>query len=367
MNRISNKIIQILILVFIVLLGIYPLSCRLNEEGISLITVESTSPVINSYSVNSEDRISICFSEKVQILESMIFDDSGNFGHSVIFDECDSGENFKVDFKLDNGLEIGKNYELYGVVKDKNENSLTYCLSFVGFNSRVPDLRITEIRPNYASSTKTISENGEKRKVKVYKAEFVEIQILSDGNLCGIQLFSGNDGEERKITLPAVEVKKNDIILIHPRTHSAETGAFSELEDDLTVSKGYYSSDFARDIWFENENSCFGDEQDVIVIKDSQSGKILDCVLYNSSKKIEVIDWKKEYSNVLLSEIWSEKKWEDFSIDKNNYSVFDAFDCIGLTSTKSIRRIDKNNKKSSFIVSKSSKENPGEIDEHLKN
>ena len=359
MNKILVKVIKVFSLVLFVLLVSMPFSCRLSDEGITLVSFEETSPEMIDYSVCSDEKLSVTFSKKISVVESLVFDENENLNHSV-FVSADEKDNFwTVDFELKNKLEIGKTYELFGVVRDENLNTLTFCIPFKGYNNRVPRLKITEIRPIYSASDKTVTVNGEKIKTKVYKSEFIELKSLSDGNLCGVEIVSGNDGEDRKITLPALEVKKDEIIIVHLRTHAEEKGAVSELESDFTLSTGYYSSDFARDIWIENEKKILDTDQDVVVLRDSQTQTLLDAVLYSNSKKA-FTDWKTTFMKDLLNQILSQNLWESDS-ESGELSVSSAFDSIGLTATKSILRIGVKNCSESFQISKSNGETPGNV------
>ena len=65
MKKVCLKSAEILSIVFFVLMWFYPVSCKVNEEGIKIVPVEESSPEINEYSVNSSDNISVYFSKKV--------------------------------------------------------------------------------------------------------------------------------------------------------------------------------------------------------------------------------------------------------------------------------------------------------------
>lgn len=364
MKKVCLKSAEILSIVFFVLMWFYPVSCKVNEEGIKVVPVEESSPEINEYSVNSSENISVYFSKKVSVVESKIFDEEEDFSHEVVSQGLEESENlWKIDFVLNEPLKAGKNYELYGIVEDEKGNSLTFSLPVSGYNERIPSLRISEVRPIYAKASKTVTVDGEKIKTDVYKAEFIEFEVLSDGNLCLVEIVSAYDGEEKNLVLPDVEVKQGEVVVVHLRTCEGEAGGVSELEDDITLSTGYYSSDFARDIWFSNTASHLGDKQDVVFLRDSQTGKILDAVLYSLETEES---WKNDFMKSILDEIKNQGKW-NFINEENIYSMENAFDATGLTNTKSIYRIKSESSPESWALSGASKETPGEISEELKN
>ena len=263
---------------------------------------------------------------------------------------------------LNEPLKAGKNYELYGIVEDETGNTLTFSLPVSGYNERIPSLRITELRPMYAKTSKSVTVDGEKSKIDVFKAEFIEFEVLSDGNLCSVEIVSAYDGEEKNLMLPDVEVKQGEIVVVHLRLCEGETGGISELEDDITLSTGYYSSDFARDIWFSNSDSHLGDKQDVVFLRDSQSGKILDAVLYSLQAELS---WKNDSMKSAIDEIKNQEKW-NFINEEDIYSMENAYDVTGITNTKSFYRIKEESAPDSWVLSLASKETPGEISEELK-
>lgn len=363
MKKVCLKSAEILSIVFFVLMWFYPVSCKVNEEGIKIVPVEESSPEINEYSVNSSDNISVYFSKKVSVVESKIFDEEEDFSHEVISQNPEESENlWKIDFVLNKPLKAGKNYELYGIVEDETGNTLTFSLPVSGYNERIPSLRITEVRPMYAKTSKSVTVDGEKSKIDVFKAEFIEFEVLSDGNLCSVEIVSAYDGEEKNLMLPDVEVKQGEIVVVHLRLCEGETGGISELEDDITLSTGYYSSDFARDIWFSNSDSHLGDKQDVVFLRDSQTGKILDAVLYSLQAELS---WKNDSMKSAIDEIKNQEKW-NFINEEDIYSMENAYDVTGITNTKSFYRIKEESAPDSWVLSLASKETPGEISEELK-
>ena len=95
---------------------------------------------------------------------------------------------------------------------------------------------------------------------KYYKCEFIELRILSDGNLSGLELYSAYDGDSKSYIFPVLDVFRGEVIIVHLR--KKDETAVNELGSDLALSKSKYSSDKARDLWAENENARLGDEME---------------------------------------------------------------------------------------------------------
>ena len=211
----------------------------------------------------------------------------------------------------------------------------------LGFNGRTPDIEITEVHPKYS--------NGTKASVKYFKCEYVELRVLSDGNLSGLELYSANDGESKKFVFPALEVFRGEIIIVHLR--KKEDTAVNELGADITLSKTKYSSDKARDLWAENENARLGDEMDVILLRNSADGMVVDCVCYADESASE---WKSE-------EMKNAAKIAAESGNWNDSDIAGAVRFTKMTATKSLERIAEESAAESWRLSGTSGETPGEI------
>ena len=195
---------------------------------------------------------------------------------------------------------------------------------------------MTEIHPKYAKIT-----SG-------FKCEYVEFVARSSGNLSGLEIVSGYDGEDKKYTFPAVQVNEGDFIVVHLR--SKGEGCVSELSDKLNLSTAKYSSDSARDLWADNEDARLGDESDVVVLRKVSNGEILDAVLYATS---ETTDWKKDFQKELATKVVDNKKWQP------DGSTTSATVIDGITAAKSLVKLGKDNSATSWSVTDSSAETPG--------
>jgi hypothetical protein len=225
-----------------------------------------------------------------------------------------------VLLELEQSTEIGKKYELYGVVKDDYGNSLTFCIPFTGFNARQAKIIMTEIQSESVSSQRT-----SEKVAGIYRNEFIEFLSLSDGNLAGLELCSSYDGEEKKYSFPAVEVKAGEVFIVHLRNRG--NGCISELTDNLSEATSSYTSPEVRDLWSEQTGTVLGNKTDIIIVRDSASEKILDAIMYRADT---VEEWSKTYTT--LAQLMNE-----CSIYPSG-DIENAFITTGLTATKTLSR-----------------------------
>lgn len=295
-------LLQTFVLTAVTLLCVIPFSCRVSEEGIIFVGGDYVSPVLEDVSVIDERRVNLTFSEKVKLRSFVVSEQlneiSDSSEHSQTAElspalKAASGAYGKVESECivsEDGCtitccaadfyEVGKSYEIFGTVEDKAGNSLTYCVPFSGFNSRVPKLIMTEVQIKYAKG----SDKGK----TIYRGEFVELLALSDGNLAGLELEGGADGEAKKYVFPAVEVTKGEVLLLHLRT--VGDGCFNETDDNLNAATAPHSAKQIRDLWSENTGARFNDDSDILILKDSISGTLLDAFMYATE---DAAEWKK--------------------------------------------------------------------------
>lgn len=333
--------IETILITSIVLFSILPFSCKVSTQGIQIIGGNYKVPQLLDMKVIDEKNIRIEFSDYVK-LENLIISpfipelsDSYDISNTDSLSpslECASGAygylDCSVDYSEDNKIaniyieeetEIGSKYEIYGVVTDKTGNSLTFCLPFVGFNSRIPKLKFTEIHPAMAGIQKTEDANGTRR------LEYVEIYAESAGNLAGLEFCSGYAGEGKAYVFPAVEVGEGEIFLVHLRTWGE--GCISEESENLTAAWSRYCGNY-RDLWSPATTKPMGDKSDVLVIRDISSGKLIDAVMYSDGT---VSDW----GNYLKTDFTLDENFCDFYEDS---SVEAAWSSAGIGTTKVLAR-----------------------------
>ena len=216
---------QTLLLVGITLLAVVPFSCKVTTEGIEIIGGEYTAPNIEEVNVVDDKTVTMVFSDEVTVRDVVVspvlpgISDSevhsntidlspsiaaatGEFGFiTSSITKSEDGKNITII--LDESTAIGKNYEVFGTVEDKIGNTLTFCIPFTGYNSKVPKIIMTEAQIKYAKATV--------KNEAVYRGEYIEFMALEEGNLAGLELFSAADGDAKTYSFPAVEEKRGNI------------------------------------------------------------------------------------------------------------------------------------------------------------
>ena len=336
-------LLQTLLLVTLTLLCVVPFSCKVSEEGIIFVGGDYVSPVLEEVLVLDEKNVMITFSEKIKLksftVSERLKEISDSSEHSDTLElspalRAASGACGRVEaecFLSEDGCtitcsavdryEVGKAYEILGTVEDRAGNSLTYCVPFTGFNSCVPQLIITEVQIKGAKG----SQNGN----PIFRGEFVEFLALTDGNLAGLELVGGADGEAKKYLFPPMPVSKGEVFLVHLRTSG--DGCVNELEEDLNAATAPHSAKGIRDLWSENTAARLNDSSDVIILRNSISDKLLDAFMYAVEDEVE---WKKGRSELARA-----------AVEAGIYSTGDISEAVLNVKTsplKSFSRLDAN-------------------------
>ena len=342
---------EALLIAGITVVAVLPVSCKITEQGIKVIGGDYFPPVLNNFVVSDEQTVMLEFSENVEVtgfvVAKVIDDQFDSQEHSPMLDlspaiERASGvygsvacsvtyqdENEQpapvgrfLKFNFEQQMEIGTGYELYAKVRDSVGNSLTLAIPFTGYNSRVPQLIITELQTESVSG-----QNKDEKLAGTYRNEFVELLILKSGNLAGLELCSGYDGETKKYEFPAIEVSAGEIIVVHLRNRG--NGCISEEGDDLTLATSSYTSPDIRDLWTDSENTALGNKTDIIMVRNRANKKLLDAVMFRASN---IQAWTKtmiDYSQLL-----------DEAGIYSSGDIENAFITDTLTGTKTLTRTD---------------------------
>ncbi len=331
------------VLVTIVVLSAAPVSCKITEQGITILNGDYTPPVLNGFTVIDEKTVRLEFSEKVEVSGYVVARITDEFfsseEHSQTLDlspalERASGvygalsckvlpgaEPGVLEIVLDQDMQVGQAYEFYSEVHDSSGNSLTIAIPFTGYNSRVPELLITEIQTESVGQRKTEEDDN------FYRNEFIELLALKGGNLAGLELCSAYDGETKKYVFPVVEVAAGEVFVVHMRKRG--NGCVSELGDNLAAATNTYSSPQIRDLWTDIETTTLGNKTDIILLRNTADKKLLDAVMYRAS-------------NI---EAWA-KKMIDFSSAVDESGIYDsgdvenAFITDEMTASKTMSRKD---------------------------
>lgn len=321
-------LLQTILITGTVIFAVIPFSCKVTMEGIEIIGGDYTAPYLNEIKIVDEETLEISFSECIHITNLVVspringISDSdvcsvnemlspslgaavGQYGKIETSIEY-INEETAVIIHLSTPTEIGKDYEVFGVVEDRIGNSLTFTSSFAGFNSSIPKMIMTEVQIKYGKG----SSGGN----AIYRGEYVELMALEAGNLIGLEIISASDGDSKKYQFPNVEVEKGEIILVHLRT--AGEGCVNET-DDLDAATAPHSKSQVRDLWDENTTAHFNDSSDVIILRNRVDGSIMDGVMYAS---IDSTEWKKGVA--------------DYALEMQSNGIYPSWDIANASSSK---------------------------------
>lgn len=337
-KEICIVLLQTLFITSIVVFSVIPFSCKVTSAGIEFIGGDYSAPTLDEMNVVDNQTLKIKFSENVKVTNAVISPRIVGISDSSIHStnenlspslaaavgeygkiDCDvvyDNENHFVTFRLQEATEIGREYELFGVVEDRIGNSLTFTVPFSGYNATIPRMIMTEIQIKYGKG----SSGGQ----PIYRGEFVEFLALEDGNLIGLELFSASDGEKKKYQFPNIEVKKGEVILVHLRT--VGEGCVNE-ELDYNAATAPHSKDEIRDLWDENTTARFNDSSDVIILRNRVDGSIIDGIMYASA---DAVEWKTGVAESAV-ELQQYGIYQSYEIQNANISK-------GCTTLKSLTR-----------------------------
>lgn len=305
MKKIFLKIIfPSSILLIIVVFAVCPLGCKTSINEIDVLEGDFSVPHIDNFVVHNSRMLQMDFTKKVQIKNVSAYDMNTEDNYSLVKTTY-SDDGKSAFFEMEKKSVVGDYYVLEGLIVDEHGNSLTFSIPFCGYNENPAKVILSEVRNAYGTAN-VKDEEGISQ--KVHRSEYVELYVLKSGNLCGIEICSAGDGEEKKYSMPSVEVQSGEYITVHMRTIDADgfdgEGMISELNENLTLSTHEDSCFYARDLWSENLKSCFTDS-DIIYLKNFYDNKILDALVFAKSN---ISTWKDNFQDVVnavqLSGVW---------------------------------------------------------------
>lgn len=316
-NIILNTLLPSMVLLAAVVLAVCPIGCKASLDEIDVLEGDFSVPHVVNFTVEDSRHLQMEFTKKIKVENARTYDSvTESFFCDVVAEYSPDGK--IASFELAKSTDIGTRYVLEGMILDENGNSLTFSMGFRGYNENPASVILSEVRNAYGTAS-VKDETGTSQ--KVHRSEYVELYVLRGGNLCGIEVCSAADGEDKKFTFPSVEVNAGDYVTVHMRTIDADEldgeGMISEMGDDLTLSTHEDSCNTARDLWSENTKSCFADS-DIIYLKDSYSGKILDALVYAKST---VVFWKDAFNDVVnaveASGVWGSEVFPENGVSSD--------------------------------------------------
>ena len=221
-------------------------------EGV--LNVDAKAPTFLSCAATGADRVEFVFSEPVEV-SSLRLDRA----------ECSAvaADAASIIATFPAPLEEGGRYVADLIVEDPEGNTLSVLVPFRARNDRMPPLRITEVRTEYAKP----------------KAEYVELHLEGAGQLGGMRLVSSSRGFDDPVyEFPRVEVAAGEYVVVHLRT--LESGCVDET-GALDASAGADAFPSGRDFWLPESEKRVR-KTDAIAVLD-MDGPLLDAVLLSET------------------------------------------------------------------------------------
>jgi hypothetical protein len=244
-------------------------------------------PVFYGCETGADGSVRFNFSVPV-ILESVYFDPP------LEYEPRADGET--ISFYLDTDLPGGEKVTADLLVEDGRGNTLNVLVPFRTKNSQVPELLINEIR----------TESSKMNTAKP-RTEFVELYILSAGNLGALRLYAAGNNSGKGLGSPILEfppvaVNSGEYVVIHTRTLPSQAECRDETGDDLGYSGGYEATP-GRDFWIPG-NTLRLHNTDAIFIVD-QEDRIIDGVLLCEKETA----WKNDIAEA-ANRLAGQKAWD---------------------------------------------------------
>jgi len=258
----------------------------------------------------SENEIVFVFSQPVKMVDLCF---SPELEHEI------AGEGRTIKVNLAENLKSGQKVTADFLAEDAYENSIFKQVLFSSTVTPAPALQINELYTEYSKP----------------KAEFIELKMLSDGNLGALRVFAaGKDKISMIYEFEPVQVFKDDYVVLHLRT--PETSCVDEFGDNLNESGGTFSSSKARDFWIPSLTNKLLHRTDAVYLLD-QDDFVLDAVMIAENLN----SWSgsgKDYFAKTAEFLFDQGVWK--SAMGTIGGVTDTVDSskIGSATTKSISR-----------------------------
>ena len=283
----------------------------------------------------SEEEIEFVFSEPVTVRNLAFYPD-------VRILSVENGS--KVRVMLDSSAPPGTIITADLLAEDDRKNTINVLVSFRSRNNRMPDLLINEVCTEYANAAA-----GK-------KAEFIELKMMSDGNLGAMRfVIHGNSNAAAKTIyeFAPVEVKKDDYIVLHLRTYDPQSK--DELGENKAESGGMNSSPKARDFWIPGTDKLVHKTSFIYLI--DQDDNVINAVIISEKPDSW---WGREYFARTADFLFTQNAWR--SSGGGVYSPADAVISAGTTNTRTICRDetkDNTNSAADWYITATSSATPG--------
>jgi len=165
------------------------------------------------------------------------------------------------------------------------------------------------------------------------KTEFIELKMLSDGNLSGMRVVIMGNSTPSKLTtydFLSKEVRKTDFVVLHLRT--LEESSRNEYGNDKAESGGENASSKAWDFWIPDNKLLVHEAASVVYVLD-QDDNVLDAVMISNNS---TTSWGQDYFTQAAEFLFNQGAWK--STDGQICRPADSVISIDATPTQTICR-----------------------------
>jgi hypothetical protein len=234
-------------------------SCSTESTIQQILSVNAKSPVFIGCKAVSSREIAFQFSLPVTV-SSLIFDPPQEIGEIrdgdtvtvILQDPPPGGERIMADI----------------LVKDRDGNTLNVLVPFRTRNESFPSFIITEVRTEYSKP----------------KVEFVELRMLTAGNLGALRMFTAANGLDTPLfEFPPAAVNAGEYVVVHLRT--PETAVVNETGGDLAAvpyTKENEAQPDAMDFWIPESKKRLSKKAGAVFFAD-QDDRIIDALIFSES------------------------------------------------------------------------------------
>lgn len=223
-------------------------------------------PVLLGFALRGERGLSVEFDEPAGLKEGSLGLYRGGGGR--VAPESLSGSPGRTwEIRWPEGLEPGAEYRLEGRAEDGSGNSLSFYITFYGYNPRLPEIVINELRTD---------SNGP-------QCDLVEFFVRKGGWAGGLCACSGTKEDfDWRYVFPGVELADGEYVVLHLKAD--ESGSGVDETGALDASGGTDASPAARDLWYPGQEGLTK-SNGVVALYENPAGALVDACPYSDRNK----------------------------------------------------------------------------------
>jgi hypothetical protein len=251
---------------FGICIGLLCLSCGPETAPLPLTASDLIPPVLLGFTTKGSRGLEIEFDEEASFKDGSLA--LYRRGRESLAPESVSGTpGKKPEILWPEDLEAGAEYRLEGRALDDTGNSVAFYLTFFGFNPRLPEILINEVRTDSSSP----------------QCDLVEFYVKRGGFSGGLCACSGTKEDyDWRYIFPGIELAAGEYLILHLKAD--ESGAGVDETAALDASGGTDSSPLARDLWYPGQEGLTK-SNGVLALYENPAGALVDAFLYSDRTK----------------------------------------------------------------------------------